>query len=114
MHLPPVHVAIVAFRGTRPLAAAIGKPRQRVQEWARPAADGGRDGEFPDTVIAREVYQAAKARGLALSSDALFFGIDLTPQEADTIAASMPPQARAAWWPLLHAPALSPARQRGR
>ena len=96
MHLPPVHVAIVAFR---PLAAAIGKPRQRVQEWARPAADGGRDGEFPNPVIMRQVYQAAKVRGLVLSVDDLFFGKEITAGQADKIRRGMPPQARAAWWP---------------
>jgi hypothetical protein len=115
MHLPPVHVAIVAFRGTRPLAAAIGRAYQNVQEWARPAAAGGRDGEFPNPIIMRQVYQAAQERGLRLELVELFFGKDLTPEEVAKLKQAMP-QHPWAWYRQLpaHAPAPSPAPQRGR
>lgn len=105
MHLPPVHVAIIAFRGTRPLAAAIGKPYQRVQEWARPYRQGGNDGEFPTPAVMRDVHRAALARGIELAIHDLAFGRDLAAAEAARLMASMPPQARAAWWPLVPAPA---------
>lgn len=117
MHLPPVHVAILAFQGTRPLAAAIGKPFQRVQEWARPYAAGGNDGEFPNPVIMREVYRAAERRGIVLNPNDLFFGKDIAPEEARRLMETMPPQARASWWPLQPdepEPAHEPAPPRGR
>lgn len=115
MHLPPVHVAIIAFRGTRPLAAAIGRAYQNVQEWARPVAAGGRDGEFPNPVIMRQVYQAAQQRGLRLELAELFFGKDLTPEEAAKLRQAMP-QHPWAWYRQLPAPepVPSPAPRRGR
>ena len=115
MHLPPVHVAILAFSGTRPLAAALGKPYQRVQEWARPYASGGNDGEFPNPVLMREVYAAAVKRGIVLQVNDLFFGRDIPDEEAAKLMETMPPQARASWWPLLPvAPAPEPEPSRGR
>ncbi len=115
MHLPPVHVAIIAFRGIRPLAAALGRPRQNVQEWARAEADGGRDGEFPNPIILREVYRAARERGIELEPVDLFFGKDLTPEDVAKLRQSMP-QHPWAWCRQLTAPAPtpSPAPARGR
>lgn len=114
MHLPPVHVAIFAFRGIRPLAAAIGKPRQRVQEWARPAQAGGNDGDFPSPAIMREVHAAARARQLPLTLDDLVVGRDVPDAELQRFMESKPHQERAAWWPPLPEHAPSPAPPRGR
>lgn len=116
MYLPPVHIAILAFHGTRPLAGAIGKTHQQVIAWAKPYANGGNDGEFPNPVIMREVYKAAKARGLDLNPNDLFFGAEITATAAAVLMESMPPQSRASWWPLLPAherepePAAAPDR----
>lgn len=109
MHLPPVHVAILAFHGTRPLAAAINRPFQCVQEWARPSGDGGRDGEFPSPPVIRQVIIAAKCRGIGLEATDLVFGRDYTDDELSGLMSAMPRQARAAWWPLRPEPEPEPA-----
>jgi len=99
MHLPPVHFAIFAFRGARTLAAAIGKPHQRVIEWAKPYSNGGNDGEFPNPVLIRQVIAAAQERGLELQSNDLLFGREVP---VDQVMREIPPQARAPWWNLPH------------
>lgn len=115
MHLPPVHVAILAFSGIRPLAAAINKPRQNVQKWARPTKEGGYGGEIMHTEWVREIYAAARARGLQLTIDDLVFGRDVSESVLRRIMEETPPQSRAAWWPPLppeHGPAPAPPRGR--
>jgi hypothetical protein len=98
MHLPPVHVAIVAFGGARTLAAALGIPHQRVIEWARPYALDGHDGEFPNPVIIKRVILAARERGCATFADNdLLWGKDVPTAE---VIKALPPQARAPWWNL--------------
>lgn len=114
MYLPPVHVAILAFHGTRTLAAALGKPHQRVIEWAKPYALGGNDGEFPNPVLMRQVYTEAQKRGLELNPNDLFFGKEITDAQAEEIKRGMPPQARASWWPLPVEPEPEPAAPRDR
>jgi hypothetical protein len=113
MHLPPVHVAILAFRGARTLAAAIGKPHQRVIEWAKPYSLGGNDGEFPNPVIIKQVIAEAQARGITLNGNDLLWGKEVP---VDQVVRELPPQARAPWWNLPPAPEHEPepAPQRGR
>jgi hypothetical protein len=93
MHLPPVHVAIRAFGGVRPLATALERPHQRVIEWAKPYARGGNDGEFPNPIVIRMVLVCAVSRGLQLTERDVLFGREIP--DAEVMQGWHP---KADWW----------------
>lgn len=82
MHLNPAEYVTLTFGGVRKTARAIGRHYTSVIKWRAPRERKGCGGEIPSSAY-KPILEAARARGLDISTNDLVYGREATVEQAE-------------------------------